>query len=95
MQHVGITASHADFEHEMLLHAVEDEAWEGMNEAAATLRSLGVEPILSTAIARTIEVAHGTLKASDALPDSAFPALSRVLTEDKPEASGALRGAAV
>lgn len=57
-----------------------------MKEAAATLESLGLEPILSTAIAETIKAAHAKFKAS-ALPfDKEYPELLAVLAAEDDKA---------
>ena len=53
-----------------------------MKEAAATLESLGLQPILSTAISETIGAAHARFKTS-ALPfDREYPELLAVLAAD-------------
>ena len=63
-----------------------------MREAAATLKSFGMDPVLSTAIARTIEVSHAKLKDADVPYNSPYPDLLAVLAEE--EQADAVRGAA-
>lgn len=53
-----------------------------MREAAATLESFGLEPVLSTAIARTIGAAHDRLKRAGLPPDPAYPELLAVLAAE-------------
>ena len=53
-----------------------------MKEAAATLESLGLEPILSTAIAETIGAAHAKFKASGLAFDRPYPEMLAVLAAD-------------
>lgn len=50
-----------------------------MQEAAATLESLGIEPILSTAIGRTIAAAHARLAAAGLPFDREYPEMLAVL----------------
>jgi 3-hydroxyisobutyrate dehydrogenase-like beta-hydroxyacid dehydrogenase len=54
-----------------------------MKEAAATLRSLGLEPVLSTAISETISAAHARFKTSDLPFDREYPEMLAVLAADQ------------
>jgi 3-hydroxyisobutyrate dehydrogenase-like beta-hydroxyacid dehydrogenase len=53
-----------------------------MNESAETLRSLGVEPILSSAIAATIASAHARLASAALPPNAHYEALLGVLAQE-------------
>jgi 3-hydroxyisobutyrate dehydrogenase-like beta-hydroxyacid dehydrogenase len=57
-----------------------------MNEAAATLESFGLKPILSTAIAQTIGAAHAKFKASSLPFDRPYPEMLAVLAAETGEA---------
>jgi len=50
-----------------------------MKEAATTIESLGLDPVLSRAIAETIRTSHERLKASELPFDSEYPALLATL----------------
>lgn len=52
-----------------------------MKEAAATIESLGLDPVLSRAIAETIRTSHERLKDSGVPFDSAYPALLTALAD--------------
>lgn len=54
-----------------------------MEEAAATLRGLGLEPVLSTAIARTIGTSYAKLESSGVPFDSPYPDLLHALAADE------------
>ncbi|WP_186386006.1 NAD(P)-dependent oxidoreductase [Stappia sp. TSB10P1A] len=53
-----------------------------MNESAETLRGLGVEPVLSNAIAATIANAHARLASAVLPPNTHYEALLHVLAQD-------------
>lgn len=53
-----------------------------MKEAAATLESFGLRPVLSTAISETIAAAHARFKASGLPFDREYPELLAVLAAD-------------
>jgi 3-hydroxyisobutyrate dehydrogenase-like beta-hydroxyacid dehydrogenase len=57
-----------------------------MKEAAATLQSLGLEPVLSQAISATIGTAHAKFKASGLAFDKDYPELLAVLASDDDKA---------
>jgi 3-hydroxyisobutyrate dehydrogenase-like beta-hydroxyacid dehydrogenase len=57
-----------------------------MKEAAATLQSLGLEPVLSQAISATIGTAHAKFKASGLAFDKDYPELLAVLAADDDKA---------
>jgi 3-hydroxyisobutyrate dehydrogenase-like beta-hydroxyacid dehydrogenase len=50
-----------------------------MKEAAATIRGLGLDPVMSRAIAETIAEAHGRFAASGLAYGKAYPELLRAL----------------
>ncbi len=53
-----------------------------MKEAAATLESLGMKPILSTAIAELIGSAHAKFKESGLAFDKEYPEMLAALAAD-------------
>ena len=57
-----------------------------MKEAAATLESLGLQPILSTAISETISAAHARFKNSELPFDREYPELLAVLAGNEKNA---------
>lgn len=57
-----------------------------MKEAAATLESFGLAPILSTAISQTIGAAHAKFKASGLAFDKEYPEMLAVLAADSDKA---------
>lgn len=65
-----------------------------MKEAAATLESLGLEPILSTAIAETIGAAHEKFKASGLAFGKAYPEMLAALAADDAKTGGKQGGKA-
>jgi 3-hydroxyisobutyrate dehydrogenase-like beta-hydroxyacid dehydrogenase len=56
-----------------------------MKESAATIKSLGLEPLMSSAISRTIAAGYEKLSAVPYDPASQYPELLRVLTQENPK----------